>query len=86
MDELIFVFRSRSQATRFYENLKRYSLSCSLVNTPVGLSTGCGLCVRVGRENFAFAYAQLSRYGYTTFLGVFEYSAQNQRYERLNTR
>lgn len=86
MDELLFVFRSRSQATRFYESLKRFALACVLVNTPIGISSGCGLSVRVSRDDFNYAYSQLARYDYSTFLGVYEYSSLNQRYERLTTR
>ena len=85
MDELIFVFRSRTQATRFYDKLKSLT-NCKLVNTPLAVSSSCGLSVRVSRENGYLAYAQLDRYDYTTFMGAYSYDSTNNVYQRITGR
>lgn len=48
MNDIIVVFRSRSDALSFNSRLRSYGVSGKVVNTPRSLSLSCGLSVRVG--------------------------------------
>ena len=48
MDTLA-VFRSRSEALKIYNLMKKNRLACSTVSTPARLGVGCGISVVFGR-------------------------------------
>lgn len=48
MNDIIVVFRSRTDALSFNSRLASYGVSGKVVNTPRALSLSCGLSVRVG--------------------------------------
>ncbi len=48
MNDIIVVFRSRSEALSFASALRSHGVSGRVVNTPRALSESCGLSVRAG--------------------------------------
>jgi hypothetical protein len=71
MREFIVVFRSRSEAARYYEQLAMYRISASLINTPSSASSGCGLSVKCLVRNLPIAMQVLERGHYNSVVGRF---------------
>lgn len=46
MTFIIASFRSRTQAAKFENLLKRNKIPCTLINTPREISVGCGVSVK----------------------------------------
>ncbi len=68
---LIFAFRSRAQSMKFYNELKKSGISCSLINTPRDVSVGCGLSVKADETAYAATVRLLRTMSLNTFLGAF---------------
>ena len=71
MREFFIVFRSRSEAARYYEQLAMYRISATLINTPSSASVGCGLSVKCLVRNLPLAMQILERGHYTSVVGRF---------------
>lgn len=65
----LFAFRSRTNAMKFYENLKREGLRAEIISTPQSLGSGCGLSVKT--NDFTAAKKVLSFGKYSTFTGAY---------------
>lgn len=74
MNYLIFAFRSRAQSMKYYNELKKTGVNCSLINTPREISVGCGLSVKTSDESYVTAVEVLNRLSLNTFLGAFSVS------------
>lgn len=79
MTYVIFAFRSRTQSMSFHERLTRRGVRSALINTPREVSVGCGLSVKLGRENFETAAAVQKESGLNTFLGAYLISTDGRR-------
>ena len=71
MREFFVVFRSRSEAARYYEQLETYRIPATLINTPSSASAGCGLSVKCLVRNLPNAMQVLERGRYTSVVGRF---------------
>ena len=71
MREFFVVFRSRSEAARYYEQLATYRISATLINTPSSASAGCGLSVKCLVRHLPIAMQILDRGHYTSVAGRF---------------
>lgn len=74
MREIILVFRSRSQATWFYEQTLTYNLASKIINTPKEAMAGCGLAVKMLYRDLNKAKLILNRGDYSSFVGIFGYT------------
>ena len=71
MREFFIVFRSRSEAARYYEQLATYRRPSTLINTPSSASSGCGLSVKCLVRNLPQAMQILERGHYNSVAGRF---------------
>ncbi len=71
MTEFFIAFRSRSEATRYYELLSDYRISARLINTPSSASVGCGLSVKISAANMQQALTVLERGRFNSVIGKF---------------
>jgi len=80
MNEILAVFRSRSQAVDFNSRLRAGGAPCTLINTPKEANVGCGLSVRFA-QNFLPSAKFIAKNGnYSAFFGFFAYT---NRYGRI---
>ncbi len=71
MREFFVAFRSRSDAVRFYEELKGYRIPAKLINTPSSAGIGCGLSVKLLSRDLPQTKTVLSRSNYSSAAGLF---------------
>lgn len=65
----IFTFRSRTNALKFAESIKREGQRAEVVSTPQSIANGCGLSVKV--SDLAVGKRVLSYGKYATFTGIY---------------
>lgn len=65
----IFSFRSRSNALKFAQNLKKEGAKAEVISTPSTIYNGCGLSVKTNNE--AVAKRTLQSGKYATYMGYF---------------
>jgi hypothetical protein len=73
MREVVFIFRSRSQATWFYEQTRTYRLPAKIINTPKEAMAGCGLAVKMLYRDLNRAKVLLKRGDFSSFAGIYAY-------------
>lgn len=71
MEYILAVYRSRNVAIKAYNYLINNGVTCALVSTPRAAGVGCGLSVKLGREDFVRTRKALSRG--ESFAGFFLY-------------
>lgn len=71
MREFFVAFRSRSDAMRFYEEVRTYRLPARIINTPASAGTGCGLSVKMLVKNLGQARVVLERMRCDSVIGFF---------------
>ena len=71
MDYVIVAFRSRAHTVRFYEELKAKGLYSEIVNTPKEAGVGCGLSVKIRKEQFHAVKEMVKLTGLSSFSGFF---------------
>lgn len=71
----LFTFRSRTNALKFSENLKREGLHAEVVSTPQSISGGCGLSIKTLDVNAAKKVLSFGKYA--TFTGIYQVSDYN---------
>ena len=67
MEYVVVAFRSREHTVRFYGLLSQNGVASEIINTPKEAGVGCGLSVKIKKENFstvknAVRYASLSSF------------------------
>ncbi len=70
MDTLA-VFRSRSEALKIYNLMKKNRLACSTVSTPARLGVGCGLSVVFSDSSVDSVKKLIAQSGVNSFVGFF---------------
>ncbi len=70
MDTLA-VFRSRSEALKIFNLLKKNHIVCSTVSTPAKLGVGCGISVIFGSTSTEAVKALIVQSGVISFVGFF---------------
>jgi len=71
----LFAFRSRTNAMKFAQSLKKEGIKAEVVATPHVIANGCGLSVRV--MNIDVARRVLSYSRYATFTGLYQVRSYN---------
>ena len=71
MREFFVAFRSRSDAMRFYEEVRTYRLPARIINPPASAGTGCGLSVKMLVKNLGQARVVLERMRCDSVIGFF---------------
>lgn len=69
---IIAVFRSRTQTVNFKEELKRRGIHAETVSTPREVAIGCGLSVKLNKEDFLLAKEVQQRMRFGAFVGFYE--------------
>ncbi len=72
MNNIIAVFRSRTETMRFNKEMKSIGALCEIVSTPRQAGVGCGLSVKFKKANSPYALKTLRFGGYKTFAGFYE--------------
>ena len=70
MEYVIIAFRSRAHTVKFFEFLRRGGIAVEIVNTPKEAGVGCGLSVKISKNQIGIAqnamrYASLDSYAGT---------------------
>lgn len=71
MDYVVVAFRSRAHTVKFYEYLRANGLGCEIINTPKEAGVGCGLSVKVKKENFSQVKRAVQAVSLSSFAGFF---------------
>lgn len=71
MREFFVAFRSRSDAVRYMETLKTYSISAKVINTPSSAKVGCGLSVKLFVKDMSLARNVLERGRFQSVIGIY---------------
>lgn len=71
MNEILAVFRSRSQAADCNARLRNYGVYATLINTPKEANVGCGLSLKFSESVFARAKTVIRSGNYSAFYGFF---------------
>lgn len=71
MEYVAIIFRSRSQAVRFYDFLSGFGVRGEIINTPSEAEVGCGLSVKVSRSAYPVAVAAARKFNGGSMVGFF---------------
>lgn len=71
MEYVVVAFRSRAHTVKFYEFLRKNGLESEIINTPKEAGVGCGLSVKVAKENFLAVKRAVQYCDYKSFAGFF---------------
>lgn len=77
MEYYIAVFKSRTEALYYANNLKRNQIHAFLIPTPKEVGRTCGLSVKIDVNYFDEANFILSRLRPTSFVGWYRYREDN---------
>ena len=85
MQNVIVVFRARSETMNFAMLLKSYKIPCQIINTPRSINVSCGISVKVSSSFLNEVRQVLSRRKFDTFGGIYQISQNglNQKVVRL---
>ena len=79
MEYVIVSFRSRAHTVKFHEFLRRNGISSEIVNTPKEAGVGCGLSVRVSKEQLSTVKKLVYLTKLSSFAGVFLYKTTSRQ-------
>ena len=71
MEYVVVAFRSRAHTVKFSEILRRNAIPNEIINTPKEAGVGCGLSVKVKKDNLALVKRALFSANLSSFAGVF---------------
>ncbi len=71
MNYVLAIFRSRTQAQVFLENIRREGARCQLVPTPPEAGAGCGVSARITECDLSVAKKIISYRKLNSFYGFF---------------
>jgi len=71
MEYVVIAFRSRAHTVKFYEFLRSIGMGCEIINTPKEAGVGCGLSVKIRKENFSLAKKAVFDSSLQSFAGFF---------------
>lgn len=85
MQNIIVVFRARSETMNFAMLLKSYKIPCQIINTPRSVNVSCGISVKLSTTYLSEVRQILSRRKFDTFGGIYQISQNglNQKVIRL---
>lgn len=71
MEYVIVAFRSRAHTVKFSEYLRNRGVAVEIVNTPKEAGVGCGLSVKIAKNNMFFAKKSLYSTALDSYAGTF---------------
>lgn len=71
MEYLVIAFKSRAHTIKFYNLLSSSGIVSQIVNTPKQAGVGCGLSVKVKKDNLALVKRALIYANLSSFAGIF---------------
>ncbi len=71
MEYIVVAFRSRAHTVKFYEILRTYGSYAEIINTPKQAGVGCGLSVKIKKEQLIFIKDLVKKVALSSFAGFF---------------
>lgn len=71
MEYLIVSFKSRAHTVKFYNFLSLSGIVSQIVNTPKQAGVGCGLSIKVKKDNLLVIKRAVFMANLSTFAGIF---------------
>ncbi len=71
MEYVAVAFRSRADTVAFSRYLDNYGLRHEIINTPKEAGVGCGLSVKVNKNNFYYVKKAVHEFNRKSFAGFF---------------
>ena len=71
MRYILAIFGGRTQTMAFYQILRSYNISCSVVNTPKQAIVACGISVKFMEKDISVVSSILQRRKFDTFVGIY---------------
>ncbi len=71
MEYLIVAYRSREHTVKFYNFLKTIGVGGEIINTPKEAGVGCGLSVKVRKNDFYLVKRAVMHLSLSSFAGFF---------------
>ncbi len=71
MEYVVVAFRSRGHTVRFHGLLTDYGITSEIINTPKEAGVGCGLSVKVSRQDFNIVRRAVLISSLSSFAGFF---------------
>lgn len=72
MKYYIAVFKSRSQAMKFYDKIKKSGFLVSIINTPRQAGLGCGLSLKFSNNDLSAVSRLIALESLSSFGGIFK--------------
>jgi|AntRauTorcE11897_2_1112592.scaffolds.fasta_scaffold00001_281 hypothetical protein len=83
MSYIIAVFKNRNSTLKYYDMLNRSRLPVSIISTPKVAGIGCGICVKMTKESYTFAYKILSRARVNSFVAFYKIKKENNKIKAI---
>ena len=77
MEYVVVAFRARSETVAFSNFLVKYGISNRIVNTPKEAGVGCGLSVKINKEQFFTVKRAVFSFNAKSFAGFFSVKTLN---------
>lgn len=71
MRYILAIFGGRTQTMSFYQILRSYGVSCSVVNTPKQAIVACGISVKFMEKDLGAVRMVLKRRKFDSFVGLY---------------
>ncbi len=71
MRYILAIFGGRTQTMAFYQILRSYNISCSVVNTPKQAIVACGISVKFMEKDISVVSSILQRRKFDSFVGLY---------------
>lgn len=72
MEYIVVAYRSRESTIKLHEILLRFGINNQIINTPKEAGVGCGLSVKIEKNNFLFVRRIVFKINLKSFAGFFE--------------
>ncbi len=71
MEYIVVAFRSRAHTVKFFDFLRKNGLAVEIVNTPKEAGVGCGLSVKLSKNNLTTVKRALRMSTLDSYAGTF---------------
>ncbi len=78
MNVYLIIFSNRTETLDFSNLLKKYGVDNSIIATPKGVASSCGISIRLYENSVNYAIRLLQSRAYLTFIGIYK-GAANRR-------
>ncbi len=74
MEYIVVSYRSRESTLKLHQILSNGGIACQVINTPKEAGVGCGLSVKIAKQNFATVKRVVFKLDLKGFAGFFAVS------------